>query len=153
MKPTHKRTITKRRTVITMLVIFALGMPLMASGKGQSMEHRPKREMRNEFRPKAMRDKDFVMMCEVVNDASFNERKIGVIKVACISSYFTSKQCEKLLSMISFDTDKLEALKVLRPRVLNINAKEIQKQFSFSSNKEEAMEIMFPSREMEYREY
>ena len=143
----------KRRTVITMLVILALGMPLMASGKGQSMEHRPKREMRNEFRPKAMRDKDFVMMCEVVNDASFNERKIGVIKVACISSYFTSKQCEKLLSMISFDTDKLEALKVLRPRVLNINAKEIQKQFSFSSNKEEAMEIMFPSREMEYREY
>ena len=54
---------------------------------------------------------------------------------------------------LSFETDKLEALKVLRPRVLNINAKEIQKQFSFSSNKEEAMEIMFPSREMEYREY
>ena len=100
-----------------------------------------------------MRDKDFMMMCEVVDEASFTERKIGVIKVACISSYFTSEQCAKLLSMLSFDTAKLEALRVLRPRVLNINAREIQGQFSFSSNKEEAMEIMFPSREMEYREH
>ena len=143
----------KKKSVITMLVIFALGMPLVASGQSQRMERRPKKEMRDEFRPRAMLDKDFKMMCEVVDEASFTERKIGVIKVACISSYFTSEQCAKLLSMISFDTAKLEALRVLRPRVLNINAKEIQKQFSFSSNKEEAMEIMFPSREMEYREY
>ena len=143
----------KKKSVITMLVIFALGMPLVASGQNQKMERRPKKEMRDERRPKAMRDKDFVMMCEVVDEASFTERKIGVIKVACISSYFTSEQCAKLLSMISFDTAKLEALRVLRPRVLNIDAKEIQGQFSFSSNKEEAMKIMFSSREMEYREY
>ena len=143
----------KRKSVITMLVIFALGMPLMALGQSQRMEHRPKKEMRNEFRPKAMLDKDFKMMCEVVDDASFTEKKIGVIKVACISSYFTSEQCAKLLSMVSFDTAKLEALRVLSPRVLNINAREIQKQFAFSSSKEEAMKIMFPSREMEYREH
>ena len=142
-----------KKSAITMLVFFALGMPLMASGQSQKMERRPKKEMRDEFRPKAMRDKDFVMMCEVVDEASFTERKIGVIKVACISSYFTSEQCAKLLSMISFDTAKLEALRVLSPRVLNINAREIQKQFAFSSSKEEAMKIMFPSREMEYREH
>ena len=136
----------KKKSVITMLVIFALGMPLVASGQNQKMERRPKKEMRDERRPKAMRDKDFVMMCEVVDEASFTERKIGVIKVACISSYFTSEQCAKLLSMLSFDTAKLEALRVLRPRVLNINAREIQGQFSFSSNKEEAMKIMFPDR-------
>ena len=129
-----------------MLVIFALGIPLVASGQNQRMERRPKKEMRDERRPKAMWDKDFVMMCEVVDEASFTERKIGVIKVACISSYFTSEQCAKLLSMLSFDTAKLEALRVLRPRVLNINAREIQGQFSFSSNKEEAMKIMFPDR-------
>ena len=143
----------KKKSVITMLVIFALGMPLVASGKNQRMERRPKKEMRDERRPKAMRDKDFMMMCEVVDEASFTERKIGVIKVACISSYFTSEQCAKLLSMISFDTAKLEALRVLRPRVLNIDARVIQEQFSFSSNKEEAMKIMFSSREMGYREH
>ena len=136
----------KKKSVITMLVIFALGMPLVASGQNQRMERRSKKEMRDERRPKAMLDKDFMMMCEVVDEASFTERKIGVIKVACISSYFTSEQCAKLLSMLSFDAAKLEALRVLRPRVLNINAREIQGQFSFSSNKEEAMKIMFPDR-------
>lgn len=135
-----------KKSAITMLVIFALGMPLVVSGQSQRTEHRPKKEMRDEFRPKAMQGKDFKMMCEVVNDASFTERKIGVIKVACISSYFTSEQCAKLLSMLSFDTAKLEALKVLSPRVLNIDAREIQEQFSFSSNKKEAMKIMFPDR-------
>ena len=136
----------KKKSVITMLVIFALGMPLVASGQNQRMERRPKKEMRDECRPKAMRDKDFMMMCEVVDEASFTERKIGVIKVACISSYFTSEQCAKLLSMISFDTAKLEALRVLSPRVLNIDARVIQEQFSFSSSKKEAMKIMFPDR-------
>ena len=135
-----------KKSAITMLVVFALGMPLVASGQSQRMEHRPKKEMRDEFRPKAMRDRDFKMMCEVVDDASFTEKKIGVIKVACISSYFTSEQCAKLLSMVSFDTAKLEALRVLSPRVLNIDAREIQKQFSFSSSKEEAMKIMFSGR-------
>lgn len=135
-----------KKSAITMLVIFALGMPLVVSGQSQRTEHRPKKEMRDEFRPKAMQGKDFKMMCEVVNDASFTERKIGVIKVACISSYFTSKQCAKLLSMLSFDTAKLEALKVLSPRVLNIDARVIQEQFSFSSSKKEAMKIMFPDR-------
>ena len=135
----------KKKSVITMLVILALGMPLVASGQSQRMERRPK-EMRDGVRPKAMQDKDFKMMCEVVDDASFTEKKIGVIKVACISSYFTSEQCAKLLSMISFDTAKLEALRVLSPRVLNIDARVIQEQFSFSSSKKEAMKIMFPDR-------
>ena len=132
----------KKKSVIAMLVILVLGMPLMASGQRQEKEHHPRKEMRGEFRPKAMSDKDFKVMCEVVDEASFNERKIGVIKVACISSYFTSKQCVKLLSMISFENDKLEALKVLHPRMLDIDAKPILKQFTFSDNKDKAIEIL-----------
>ena len=89
-----------------------------------------------------MSDKDFKMMCEVVDETSFNERKIRVIKVACISSYFTSKQCAQLLSMFSFENDKLEALKVLCPKLVDKDAKEIIKQFSFSSNKDKAIEIL-----------
>ena len=81
-------------------------------------------------------------MCEVVDDASFTDKKIGVIKVACISSYFTSQQCAQLLSMFSFEDDKLKALKVLRPRMLDIDAKPILKQFSFSDTKDKAIEIL-----------
>ena len=132
----------KKKSVITMLVILALGMPMTASGQRHEVEHHQRKEMKDKFRPKAMQDEDFRMMCKVVEDASFSDKMIGVIKVACISSYFTSKQCAQLLSMFSFENDKLEALKVLHPRMLDIDAKPILKQFTFSDNKDKAIEIL-----------
>ena len=132
----------KKKSLITMLVILALGMPMTASGQRHEVEHHQRKEMKDKFRLKAMQDEDFRMMCKVVKDASFSDKMIGVIKVACISSYFTSKQCAQLLSMFSFENDKLKALKVLHPRMLDIDAKPILKQFTFSDNKDKAIEIL-----------
>ena len=131
-----------KKSIIALVTLFTLAMPMMASVQRQEMEHHHRKEMRYERRPRAMHNKDFKMMCEVMDDASFHEKKIGVIKVACISSYFNSKQCAKLLSMISFDDAKLNALKVLSPRIIDKDVTEIVKQFSFSSSKDEAMEIL-----------
>ena len=135
-----------KKSAIALVTLFTLAMPMMASVQRQEMEHHQRKEMRYERRPRAMHKKDFKMMCEVMDDASFHEKKIGVIKVACISSYFNSKQCAKLLSMISFDDAKLKALKVLAPRLIIdtdvTEVTEIVKQFSFSSNKDKALEIL-----------
>ena len=131
-----------KKSAIALVMLFTLAMPMMASVQRQEMEHHHRKEMRHEHRPRAMHHKDFKMMCEVVDDASFHEKKIGVIKVACISSYFNSKQCAKLLSMISFDDAKLKALKVLAPRMIDRDVTDIVKQFSFSSNKDKALEIL-----------
>ena len=135
-----------KKSAIAILILFALVMPMMASVQKQEMEHHHRKEMRYEHRPRAMHNKDFKMMCEVIDDASFHEKKIGVIKVACISSYFNSKQCAKLLSMISFDDAKIKALKVLAPRLIIdtdvTEVTDIVKQFSSSSNKDKALEIL-----------
>ena len=131
-----------KKSIIALVMLFTLAMPMMASEQRQEMEHHQRKEMRDKFRPKAMHHKDFSMMCKVVEDASFSDKMIGVIKVACISSYFTSKQCAQLLSMFSFEDDKLKALKVLHPRMLDIDAKPILKQFTFSDNKDKAIEIL-----------
>ena len=135
-----------KKSAIALVMLFTLAIPMMASVQRQEMEHHHRKEMRHEHRPRAMHRKDFKMMCEVVDDASFHEKKIGVIKVACISSYFNSKQCAKLLSKISFDDAKLKALKVLAPRLIIdtdvTDVTEIVKQFSFSSNKDKALEIL-----------
>ena len=131
-----------KKSIIALVRLFTLAMPVMASEQNPQVEQRPKKEMRYERRPRAMHNKDFKMMCEVVDDASFHEKKIGVIKVACISSYFNSKQCAKLLSKISFDDAKLKALKVLAPRMIDSDVTDIVKQFSFSSNKDKALESL-----------
>lgn len=130
------------KSIIALVMLFTLAMPMMASEQNPQVEHRPKKEMRHEHRPRAMHNKDFKMMCEVIDDASFHEKKIGIIKVACISSYFNSRQCAKLLSKISFDDAKLKALKVLAPRMIDRDVTDIVKQFSFSSNKDKALEIL-----------
>ena len=131
-----------KNSVITLFVLFTLAMPMMASEQSPQVERYPKKELRDEHRPRAMHRKDFKMMCKVVDDASFGDKKIGVIKVACISSYFNSKQCAKLLALFSFENDKLEALEVLAPRIVDFNPKEIVKQFTFSSNKDKALDIL-----------
>ena len=131
-----------KKSIIALVMLFALAMPIMASEQRQEMAHHHRKEMRYERKPRVMHHKDFKMMCEVVDDASFHEKKIGVIKVACISSYFNSRQCAKLLSMISFDDAKLNALKVLAPRIIDKDVTEIVKQFSFSSSKDKALEIL-----------
>ena len=131
-----------KKSAIALVMLFTLAIPMMASVQRQEMEHQHRKEMRHEHRPRVMHNKDFKMMCEVVDDASFHEKKIGIIKVACISSYFNSKQCAKLLSMIPFDDAKLKALKVLAPRMIGRDVTDIVKQFSFSSNKDKALEIL-----------
>ena len=144
-----------KKSAIALVMLFTLAIPMMASVQRQEMEHQHRKEMRHEHRPRVMHNKDFKMMCEVVDDASFHEKKIGVIKVACISSYFNSKQCAKLLSMIPFDDAKLKALKVLAPRLIIdtdvTEVTDIVKQFSFSSNKDKALEILQQSSYIRYQ--
>ena len=141
------------KSIIALVMLFTLAMPMMASEQNPQVEHRPKKEMRYERRPRAMHRKDFKMMCEVVDEASFHEKKIGVIKVACISSYFNSKQCAKLLSMIPFDDAKLKALKVLAPRMIGRDVTDIVKQFTFSSNKDKALEILRKAHQLKPSEF
>ena len=131
-----------KKSIIALVMLFAFAMTMMASEQIPQKERYPRKEMRYERKPRAMHHKDFKMMCEIVDDASFHEKKIGVIKVACISSYFNSRQCAKLLSMISFDDAKIEALKILAPRIIDKDVTEIVKQFSFSSSKNKALEIL-----------
>ncbi|MBO5675358.1 MAG: DUF4476 domain-containing protein [Bacteroidaceae bacterium] len=142
-----------KKSAIALVMLFTLAIPMMASVQRQEMEHQHRKEMRHEHRPRVMHNKDFKMMCEVVDDASFHEKKIGVIKVACISSYFNSKQCAKLLSMIPFDDAKLKALKVLAPRMIGRDVTDIVKQFTFSSNKDKALEILRKAHQLKPSEF
>jgi hypothetical protein len=90
-----------------------------------------------------MRDKDFSMMYKIVKKASFNDNRIDIIRVAAIGSYFSSKQCAELLSLISFNDDKLKALEVMAPRIVDDkDLDRILKQFSFNRDKDKAMKIL-----------
>ena len=110
----------------------------------EKMEYRDKKQMgKKHTHPHAMRDKDFDMMVGIVKKASFDDKKIDVMRVACIGSYFSSRQCARLLSLLSFDDNKVKALEVIAPRLVDMNnADDIVKKFSFSSSKDKAVSIL-----------
>ena len=92
---------------------------------------------------RAMNGSDFSMMFRIVKNASFDNEKIDIIRVACIGSNLSSNQCAKLLSLLSFDNKRLEALEVMAPRIVdNDYYEKILKQFSFSANREKAARIL-----------
>jgi hypothetical protein len=83
------------------------------------------------------------MMVGIVKDASFENKKLDVIRVACIGSYFSSRQCAQLLSLLSFDENKVKALEIIAPRMVDMNnVDDIVKKFSFSSSKDKAVSIL-----------
>ena len=134
--------------IITIVALSVFCLPASAAEPNkkpkEKMEYRDKKPMgKRHIHPRAMRDKDFKMMVSIVKKVSFNDKKIDVIRVACIGSYFGSEQCAQLLSLLSFDDDKLEALEVIVPRLVDMkNADDIIKKFSFSSNKDKAVSIL-----------
>lgn len=138
---------SKKFILIALVALFMISIPQQSQAQGRKpkaqMEKRDKREKRNPVMLRAMRDNDFSMVYRVVKNTSFDKNKIDVIRVACIGSNFSSNQCAKLLSLLSFDDNKLEALEVMAPKVVDDrDYNKIMKQFSFKSSMEKAAKIL-----------
>ena len=92
---------------------------------------------------KAMRSADFKKFYKYVKETSFDKNRQQLVEIAAFGSYFSSEQCYKLLSLFSFDDNKLAAIKIMEPRMIDSRYNEkILKQFSFSSNREKAAAIL-----------
>ena len=59
------------------------------------------------------------------------------------NKYFTCKQCVRLMSIYTFDDDKLEVLNIVAPQIIDFeNQEEIIKSLSFISSEEKAEKIL-----------
>ena len=140
-------TMKNLKKIMLIALIALMMIPVQAAAQVRKpkaqMEKRDKREKRNPVMLRAMRDNDFSMVYRVVKNTSFDKNKIDIIRVACIGSNFSSNQCAKLLSLLSFDDNKLEALEVMAPKVVDDrDYNKIMKQFSFKSSREKAAKIL-----------
>ena len=99
------------------------------------------------MRARAMDKSDFRFLSSLLKEESFDKERVKMIRVACIGNYFTSKQCASMLSLMSFDSYRLEALEYLAPRIFDKRACDvILREFSFSSNKEKAEALLMGNR-------
>lgn len=85
----------------------------------------------------------FEILYNKVRQASFESGKLDLIEVASLGGYFTCAQCARLLSIFSFTDGKMKALRFVAPHITDKqNASDIYRQFSFSSDKDKAAEIV-----------
>ena len=137
----------KKIMLIALMAFIIMPMPQQVAAQERKpkvkIEKRERKPQRRPDRVRAMRDSDFSMMYKIVKDASFDKNKIDIIRVACIASNFSSKQCARLLALLSFDDNKIDALEIMKPNLVELdNYNKILNQFSFSSSREKAAKIL-----------
>ncbi len=103
-------------------------------------------------RDKRLRDKnvrpmaraDFKEFCGYLKEESFDDRRMKLLRVASMGSYFTAGQVAYLLDCFSFEDKKVEALQVVLERIVDRRGMdEILERFKFPSSKEKALDILF----------
>ncbi len=80
-------------------------------------------------------------LISAINRESFSDDKLQVLQTWAPRYYFLSSQAARIVPLFSFEDNRLKAIKILYPRLLDKeNAEELIKYLQFSSSREEIRE-------------
>jgi hypothetical protein len=78
-----------------------------------------------------------------IRNEPFAEDQLAVLAEAAPTQYFLVTQTQQVLRLFSFSKDRLKAMRLLRPRLLDMeNSFKLYESFEFSSDKEELKRIL-----------
>lgn len=91
----------------------------------------------------AMSEAEFKKLKSNVENESFADDQISVIRIAAKNKYFTIDQLIRLLSVFSFAEDKIEAVRIVYPKVVDPdNAHNLMSAFTYSDDKKTVENII-----------
>ncbi len=90
-----------------------------------------------------MSAESFANFLLLLEDEAFADDKLLLLKQVIAKNYVTSHQLGKILDQFTFSDDKLEAVSIALPRLLDIeNAFILRDKFSFGSDREKFMKLI-----------
>ena len=90
-----------------------------------------------------MQDAAFQKLVKAVREQSFSRERLRVLSEAASTQWFLVAQARKLLEQFDFSQDKLSAVRVLNPRILDRdNLYQLYGSFEFSNDKAELQKIL-----------
>ena len=102
------------------------------------LQHRPHHE-RPQFKNPIMNDKDFQYLYKVIKKKAFENDQLELLSVGVLDNYFSCRQCAKIMSIYSFDKDKLKVLDIMAKHIVDKeNARLILDSFRFESDRRKA---------------
>ena len=106
--------------------------------KVEVFQHRPRHE-RPQFKNPIMNDRDFQYLYKVIKKKSFEKDQLELLRVGVLDNYFSCRQCAKIMSIYSFDKDKLKILDIMASHIVDReNAHQILNAFRFESDRRKA---------------
>ena len=91
----------------------------------------------------AMSESRFNSLLGQVKDASFEDERTAVLDTASKRNYFNCDQVGRVLGVISFSDEKISALRILAPRLVDKeNSHTILAHFEFDDDKQKARRIL-----------
>ena len=107
------------------------------------MQQRRPHPNRPQYRNSIMNDRDFQFLYKTIKRESFDKDRLKLLSVGVLDNYFSCRQCAKLLSIYSFDKEKLRALDILAKHIVDLNnAHLILDSFRFDSERRKAAKIL-----------
>lgn len=115
-----------------------------ARGRGRGYEDRRARSGRSgRSGEMEMATAEFEALKQQVSNASFDHERDGILKLAARANYFTCAQAAELLGAWSFDPQRLSALEVIAPRLIDTEQRHsLLDLFDFDTHKARAAEIL-----------
>lgn len=88
-------------------------------------------------------DADFNQLMSAVNAQTFQSNQLPMIQAAGLCGWFTCRQCAALMSLFSFDSNKLQVVRYLAPHIVNpMECQPIMNQLAFISDQQTAWRIL-----------
>lgn len=107
------------------------------------MQQRRPHHDRPQHRGHIMNDRDFQYLYKTIKKKSFEKERLELLSVGVLDNYFSSRQCAKILSLYSFDKDKLKVLDIMAKHIVDLdNAHLILDSFKFDSERRKAANML-----------
>lgn len=86
---------------------------------------------------------DCAVLLEDLEEEPFSDNQLKIIRVTASSYFFLVSQVEKILECFVFEDDRIEAVRILYPQILDLeNSYRLFDKFMFSHSKEELAIIL-----------
>ena len=142
-----KKIMTGMKRLFFVIVVLCVMAPVCVAGGAAQHEGGVRYESHHRPSPGhgvyVICDTDYEYLYDVVRKESFSDNKVRDIRLAALGCWFTCEQVAGLLKLISFSSDKLKALEAVRGQIVDKkNVKVVTGCFTFSSDRERAMELV-----------
>lgn len=105
-------------------------------------QHRSRHE-RPQYRSPIMNERDFQYLYKTIKRKSFEKDQLELLSVGVLDNYFSSRQCAKILSLFSFDKEKMKALDIMAEHIVDReNVHLILDSFRFDSDRRKAAKML-----------